>query len=104
MKELERRFQKNLSLWAKTCPKEAVLLPYINPSDVVACKTDRKEINAKCKKFYLHSQKGAEVEASAWFQSLPLKDIPLVCVYGVGLGYYYDAIAAWLKKDKTRHL
>ncbi|MEI8365711.1 MAG: 6-hydroxymethylpterin diphosphokinase MptE-like protein [Parachlamydiaceae bacterium] len=110
MNEPTKHFQKNLSLWAKTCPKQAVLLPYINTLHVTPCITKVGETNLKLAsstattKFSLHTQSGAKNEASKWFHALPLDNVPLVCVYGVGLGYYYDEIVCWLKQDSTRHL
>lgn len=104
----DKRFQKNLEMWSKTCPKQAFMLPYVNsrwlsPS-VTAVGEPNLKAKLKTKTVNLHSNLGAVEEAKRWFKGLPLKDVALVCVYGVGLGYYYDAIAAWLKKDKGRHL
>lgn len=96
--------QKNIELWAKTCPKEAVMLPYVNNPALVDCRTKQGEANLRQGALTYHSQAGALEEALAWFKGLALKNVPFVCVYGVGLGYYYDAIEAWLKKDRHRHL
>ena len=38
-------FQNNLQVWSKTCPKEAVLLPYIDVSLIQECLTDQNEPN-----------------------------------------------------------
>lgn len=104
----EKTFQGNLMLWAKTCPKQALMLPYVDTSKVESCCTEKGEENLKTvingKKIYLHAQKGAREEAQRWFENLPLKGIPLVCIYGVGLGYYYDAIRPWLKKNKQHRV
>lgn len=104
----DKIFQANLQTWAKTCPKQALMLPYINSSALQSCLTEKNEANLKTvidsKKVALHSMKGAAEEATRWFESLPLKGIPLVCIYGVGLGYYYDAIRPWLKKSRKRRV
>lgn len=101
-------FQANLQLWAKTCPKQAVMLPYIPLPKYEENSTEKHEKNIQItingKKVSLHSPKGALEEAQKWFESLPLKDIPLVCIYGVGLGYYYDVIRPWLKKSRKRRV
>lgn len=101
-------FQSNLQLWAKTCPKQAVMLPYTHLANLDESLTEKNEENIQItingKKVPLHSPKGAVEEAQQWFESLPLKDIPLVCIYGVGLGYYYDAIRPWLKKSRKRRV
>lgn len=104
----DKLFQKNLGLWAKTCPKEAVMLPYVDCKCFEMITTNAGEPTLK--RLYgssivdYHSLEGAAAEAEAWFRSLPLKEIPLLIVYGVGLGYYYDAALAWLKKDSKRSL
>jgi hypothetical protein len=104
----DKLFQANLQLWSKTCPKQAVMLPYVHLAKHDECLTEKGEPNLQItindKKITLYSTKGALDEARQWFESLPLKDIPLVCVYGVGLGYYYDAIRPWLKKSRKRRL
>lgn len=101
-------FQKNIELWAKTCPRQAVLLPYVDCSHLILCKTKRGEPNLKKtqegKVIYYHDQKGAFDEANKWFSALDLQQVNLLCVYGVGLGYYYKAIMPWLKKDRNRHV
>lgn len=104
----EKFFQANLQLWAKTCPKQAVMLPYLKLTGLETCLTEKNEENLQIqvngKKIALHSPKGAVEEAQQWFDSLPLENIPLVCIYGVGLGYYYDAIRPWLKKSRKRRV
>lgn len=104
--EQSKLFQKNLEVWSRTCPKEAVLLPYINDSSLVSCETRQKEVNFKKKEehhtYALHSMAGAREEAQGWFDNLNLQNVQMVCVYGVGLGYYYEAIYPWLKKNRKR--
>lgn len=101
-------FQKNLTLWAKTCPKEAVMLPYADCKCFETTQTIHGEPNLKrlygSSITYYHAQKGAQAEAKEWFDSLPKKEMSLVIVYGVGLGYYYDAAKEWLKADFKRRL
>lgn len=104
-----QRFQRNLHLWAKTCPKQAVLLPYVNNAHLVECFTTKGEENLKTlmdgEPTPLHSQAGALEEAHHWWKTLGLQDdVPLVCVYGIGLGYYYDVVRAWLKKSRKRRI
>lgn len=105
----ERRFQKNLELWSRMCPKQSVMLPYLDTTSLEECVTTQGEPNLRKKgkegkPFFLHSQKGAADEASDWFSSLDLEGVELICVYGVGLGYYYDAAEAWLKKSPKHFL
>lgn len=103
----DKRFQTNVTLWARTCPKQAYMLPYVNSSRLIPCPTKKGEPNLKIelsgKSVPLHAASGAAEEAKEWFRELHLKsDTPFVFIYGVGLGYYYDAIAPWLKKRRDR--
>ena len=104
----ERRFHKNLELWAHLHPKEAVMLPYVDCDHIQFCETKAGEINLKKKidgKYhYIHSQTGAKKEAENWFSQQNLNNIKVLYVYGVGLGYYYDAAKKWLKKSPEHHL
>lgn len=53
---------------------------------------------------YLHSQVNPLKEAQEWFASLSLDRVNVLYVYGIGLGYYYDAAKEWLKGDSNRSL
>ncbi len=104
----ERRFHNNLELWSHVHPKEAVMLPYVDCDHLHFCETKAGETNLK-KKIdgkiqYLHSQSGAKKEAEIWFSKQNLEKIKVLYVYGVGLGYYYDAAKKWLKKSNEHHL
>ena len=101
-------FHKNIELWSHIDPKHALMLPYTDPSDVQFAKTRLNETSIKKKisdKWVpLHAQSGAVSEAQNWFNALDLQKVVVLYVYGIGLGYYYDAAKAWLKKDKKRRL
>jgi antitoxin component YwqK of YwqJK toxin-antitoxin module len=104
----EDLFQNNCDLWAQFNPKEALLLPYLQKNDLTFCSTQNGELNLVKdeaeKKHHFHSNKNASVEAEEWFSKLDLEKVFVVCIYGIGLGYYYDAIRPWLKKDSARRL
>lgn len=108
MMQDEKNFQRNAEIWAKMAPKEAVMLPYVNCNALLFCETEKGELNLKTeekgKTFYYHSQKGAVKEAKDWFKSQNLASVHALYVYGVGLGYYYDAAKAWLKKNPKNYL
>src|ERR1700732_3234795 len=102
MTPTEKLLHKNIGLWAKTSPKSALIIPYVDRHGLKFCKTERGEPNLRKEEgkkgaFLLHSSKGAVAEATAWFSSLSLRDVSLLCVYGVGLGYYYEAAQVWVK-------
>ena len=101
-------FQKNCERWSQTDPQKAVLLPYVDCKDLQFCSTDKDELNLQLemqgKVYFFHSQNGALKEAESWFEILPLKDVSLLYVYGVGSGYYYQAARDWLHQDSSRRL
>ncbi len=108
MKVNAQVFQKNCEKWSQIDPKKAVLLPYVDCQDVPFCLTEKDELNLQFeslgKLYHFHSQQGALKEAEDWFAALALKDITLLYVYGVGLGYYYHAVQDWLHQDPTRRV
>lgn len=99
-------YMTNVERWARAFPKEALMLPYAKTEGMHACLTEVGEENCyrliDGERWYLHEQHGAEKEAADWFSSLKLKDIEVLYVYGVGLGYYYEALLPWLKSDPVR--
>lgn len=101
-------FYKNVELWAQTSPKAAVMLPYTDCQALQFCHTKKKELNLKNsssgKSSYLHSQSGAMLEAQKWFESLDISKKDVIYLYGVGLGYYYEAAKEWLRKDSKHFL
>lgn len=100
----EKLFEKNIQIWAMSSPKQAVHLRYLDCSPLSFCKTQKGELNLRRGKFLFHSKSGALEEAKSWFHSLSLRNVSLICVYGVGLGYYYEAAADWLRKNRKRRL
>lgn len=101
-------FYKNLDLWAHASPKHAVMLPYADCQNIEFCKTAKGELNLKHlrgkKAAYFHSQSGALKEAEKWFHGLDLEKKEVLYVYGVGLGYYYEAAKGWLKQSPKHFL
>ncbi len=100
---MENFFESNIDLWARKEPKEALLMHYLEEGDVSYCLTDLGEDNL-CRKIvgrqeYFHSQKGAVAEAKNWYSNLNLVDTDVLYVFGVGFGYYYDAIEPWLRAE-----
>lgn len=85
-------------------PKHAVRLQYLDCRDLVFCETAKGELNLKSHAGYYHSQKGAVEEAKSWFGSLQLEEVPVIYVFGVGLGYYYEAAKKWLISEPKRRL
>ncbi|WP_238578479.1 hypothetical protein [Neochlamydia sp. TUME1] len=72
------------------------------------CITKQEEQNLKFQHrgetHFFHCQQGALDEAKEWFKMTRLAEVPLIYVYGVGLGYYYQAAQDWLQEDPSRRL
>ncbi len=108
MKNHSQRLQKNLKALQKSDAKLAYQLQSVDPSNLVFCETQAGEPNVQrtyggCTYFY-HSPLSAQTEASEWFASLPLHNTCILYVYGIGLGYYYEAAKKWLKDDSAHRL
>lgn len=95
--------QKNAQKWGETEAKYAVLLPYSEDESLKFCETGG-ELNLLKDGRYFHSEKGAFREAEEYFANPDLEKVSVLYVYGVGLGYFFEAAKAWLKKKRRRHL
>jgi hypothetical protein len=108
MKDQEKYFKKNLQLLQKTHPLLVHQLGLTDPEDLEICWTQQEEINLKRfyegQSYYYHSPISALGEAKEWFQSLDLHLATVIFVYGIGLGYYYEAAKAWLKQHPHHSL
>lgn len=102
--KLDMNFQNNIELWSKSDPKQAVRLQYLDCSGLTYTKTAKGELNLKGKEGFYHSQKDASQEAQDWFASLQLEGVPVIYVYGIGLGHYYEAVKKWLHAAPERRL
>jgi hypothetical protein len=100
----DKLFYANVERWALVQPKAARLLPYVDTSAFEFARTAKGELNLikKGEDQPYHDVNGAAEEARCWFETLDLKGVHLLYVYGVGLGYYYEAAKGWLKKKKGR--
>lgn len=103
-----KNFQRNSNYLLKTDSQLAYKLMRTDPSDLQFCHTQVNEANLRRvyqgTTYYYHTQEGACEEANTWFAGLELKGIHTLFVYGVGLGYYYQAAKSWLKNKKERAL
>lgn len=104
----QKSFRKNLNVLQKFHPLLATQITLTDPEDLEFCLTRKGEPNlkrivAKCPYFY-HSPLDARQEAIEWFESLDLHLATVIFVYGIGLGYYYEAAKHWLKKHPHHRL
>jgi hypothetical protein len=103
MKEQQKHFKKNLRLLRKFHAPLAYQLTMTDPSDLEFCQTRQGELNLKRSYenqiYYYHSPLNAFQESHDWFQSIDLHVATVILVYGIGLGYYYQAAQPWLKQN-----
>lgn len=104
-------FEENRQLWARFSARQALMLPYVDTGAWQLCRTTKDEVNLQksgstdsTESTALHSHSGAAQEATTWFNSLTLDGIGILYVYGIGLGYYYEAARDWLAQDSSRQL
>ncbi len=90
---MSKRLQKNLEHWSEYAPKESILLPYVDESEL------------EVKKGVLYSSKGEyEAETASWLQSIPIERGDILVLYGVNLGQSYLLVKEWLQAKKERRL
>lgn len=98
---------KNIKRWS-AFQKEAEFLenlPYTYVTSTVSASGDPNlTISIKNKNIPLHSEHNPKEEAQTLFDSLDIKGINVIFVYGVGLGYFYDCAKEWLRKSPDHYL
>ena len=101
-------FPKNVDILQQILPEVAEQVVDCDTSNVNFCETRvglpnlEKLIDGQ--RQYYHSNYDPVKEAERWFKQLQLTDVSVLFVYGVGLGYYYDAVQQWLRADPSRYL
>lgn len=103
-------FQKNLANWASSHQEDEnsiKRLKELNPSHSTFGTTSSGKLNLRVDvpegAFDLYSDDPVK-EATEWFASLDLRHINTIYIYGIGLGYYYEAAKSWLSEDRNRYL
>lgn len=97
------RFKKNVDKWAAVNHSTPSVILNADCRHLNFCVTGSDEQNLKIEKdghtVYYHSPDGAQQEAEQWMKELDLADDKILYVYGIGLGYYYDAAKEWLNSN-----
>lgn len=104
-------FRENLAKWATLIPEKPdviTAMESLNPLSVTFCTADNGMPNLALTTaqgpVYLHSPNDPLAEAKEWFSSLYLNQIQVLYIYGLGLGYYYEAAKNWLKENRDNYL
>lgn len=66
--------------------------------------TANLQTTIKGKSCYYHSTEDPVAEANGWFNQLNLHGLDVLYVFGLGLGYAYEAAKGWLKQNEHRFL
>ncbi len=98
-------FERNLGYFQKLNPRAAALLSCANTEHLQFCHTQKGELNLVDTRIHrtYHDPKGALDEAIKTAQAFKLPHHYL-CIYGVGLGFLYQALSQWLHEDERRLL
>lgn len=103
----EDLFTKNMDLLAKKdtlTAYQAMLTPF---KTVQFCHTSQGELNLKkidSPDYYCHSRLDAQAEANQLIKLESLDKVRTIYVYGLGLGYIYNALKPWLEKSSSNQL
>lgn len=102
------QFAKNIERWALFNPEKAKSLRNLQCKHIEFHSNAKGDLNLKVvsggETYYLHSVEDPVAEARQWFASLDLNDIQVIFIFGVGLGYYYEAAKEWLQKNSGHYL
>lgn len=101
-------FQENIKLWSAYMPQEAEEIKKVDTQNVVHCETEQGLPNLRTERdgqtYHYHDPSDPEGEARRWVKTLDLDNADVVFVYGIGLGYYYDALEGWLHSNSNRYV
>lgn len=98
--------QTNLTLLSQLNPTLYYKLMQAEPDLLQFKQTDKQELNLmreyRGHHYFYHATSGAKEEAEIWFNHLDLSTINVLYIYGIGLGYYYQAAKKWLHEHPQR--
>lgn len=104
----EQRFLINLEKLDRYRPDISVRLKTTSYNRLEPRKTQKGEWNLLDKELNrcYHSPVGALEEAQRWFQFFRPKLLTgqILIIYGIGLGYYYDAAKLWLRENPKNRI
>lgn len=99
-----QRFEQNLALLREVNPFFAENILRVSGNGSSFCCARNGELNLRLGDDYVHANYSPSKEAERWFSNLGIDQENVVFVYGVGLGYYYQAVKQWLHEQVDRYL
>lgn len=104
----EGLFQENIERWSRSFPEQAKQISSLKCENC-AFKTNEDGtlnliVRVEGKEFLCHAERDPEGEARGWVSKIKVGNCHVLLVWGVGLGYIYDALLSWLKQDQKRAL
>jgi len=101
-------YKKNIGILSEANEELAQLVDQVNITGLEFCETRAGQLNlcysGEGTHRYFHSSYDAVKESENWVESLSLKETKVLYVYGVGLGYSFDALQVWLQGAPDRYL
>lgn len=101
-------YQENIATYSRISPNSAQHAANSYAEGFFFCQTKSNEQNLGFKsgekEIFFHSNYSPSKEADRWFAKQELENINVLYVYGVGLGYYYEAAKVWLDERPDRYL
>lgn len=94
-------FQENVKIWSQLSPGDANAVLDLQcqrislVTNAQGKQNLKEEIEGKSEVF--HFEKDPQIEAKEWFSALDLRNSSIICIFGVGLGYYYEEAKKWLE-------
>lgn len=99
---------KAFSLFQKKYPEIAQCLKEESFQRFKRSKTRKGEENLCYRQgekiYYLHSNYSARQESQKWCRTLDLEKYDVIVIFGLGLGYSFDALLPWLEESPKRQL
>lgn len=95
-------FSKNFNVLKTYYPELAIQLLGKTQTSSTCLYEINNHFHAYRDKMSLYDSKAPYQEAKEWKASLDLSEISSLYIYGIGLGYYYEAIKDWLEEDTSR--
>lgn len=98
----QNQLKKNLNLLKKNDPQLYEVV--IQAKELPFCWSQSGHLNLALEDTLIHSIVDPIKEAKEWRNQQNLNDVDVLFIYGIGLGYYYDALRDWLSQSVSRYI